>query len=298
MSVDSNRRPHLLRASRRITPILAVWCFGAGAASAAPPDDTVRVRVYAEHAIGRVVYHYQIENRGRSDLRQIILGCDCRPADHVAAPLLNIVPVGAQYRDSDYTDTEPELPHDLVRAPPGWRVLAHRPPGADKYWLEWHALGARGLGAGQTAKGFSVAVPRADRAFLVGRYTAPERGVVGWLELLDATPPRLTLKLEDTTPAASGETARVRVLATADDDFDPAPRLTMESFVPDETAAADPIRWSRGGALARPLRYTVTYTATDASGNTARSSLKVTIPSGGGGSVMLPTALHTYALIP
>lgn len=288
----------MLRASRRITVMLTVWCIGSGVAIAAPPDDSVRVRVHAEHAVGRVVYHYRIENRGRTDVRQIILGCDCRPADHVATPLLDIVPSGAQYRDPDYTDTEPELPHDLVRTPPGWRAVARRLPGADKYWLEWHALGGRGLGAGQTAKGFSVAVPRADRSFLIGRYTVPERNVVGWLEPLDATPPRLTLKLEDATASAAGETARVRVLATADDDFDPAPRLTMESFVPDEVAA-ETIHWSRGGALTRPLRYTVTYTATDASGNIARSSLKVTIPSGGGGgSVMLPTALHTYALIP
>lgn len=288
----------MLRAGRCVASLLAATWFGSGLAGAAAPDD-VRVRVHAGHADGRVVYHYQIENRGRTELRRVVLGCDCRPADYIATPLLGTVPVGAQHGEPAYGDTDPELQADLVRTPPGWQAHARRPAGADRYWLEWHALGNRGLAPGQVAKGFSIALPRADREFLVGRYTIPDLNKVGWLEPLDATPPRLTLKLEETTPAATGETARVRVLASADDDFDPAPRLAMESFVPDEPAAAETIRWSHGGARARPLRYTVTYTATDASGNAARASLKVTIPSGGGGgSVMLPTALHTYALIP
>lgn len=277
----------------RIAPLVAAWWFGA--AGAASPD--VRVRVHAEHAAGHVIYHYQIENRGRSDLRRVVLGCDCRPADNIAMPLLGTVPVDAPHGEPANGNAAPELPLDLVRTPPGWRVYAHRPPGADRYWLEWHALGNRGLAPGQVAKGFSVALPNPDREFLVGRYTIPDLDRVGWLEPLDATPPRLTLKLEETTPAATGETARVRVLASADDDFDPTPRLAMESFVPDEAAADQTIRWSQGGAAVRPLRYTVTYSATDASGNTARASLKVTIPRGGG-SVMLPTALHTYTLIP
>ena len=97
---------------------------------------------------------------------------------------------------------------------------------------------------------------------------------------------------------------RVRVVATAEDDYDPAPRLALESFIPDEDTTA-PIRWSGSGDTpSRPLRYTVTYSATDASGNTARASIKVTVPRApaekdGGSSVMLPTArLQGYALIP
>lgn len=292
----------MVHASGPTIVILTVWLLGTGAVGAAMADDSVRIRVHAEHAAGRVVYHYQIENRGRTDLRQLILGCDCRPTDRVAMPLLDVVPAGAQYRDPAYADADPELPTDLVRAPPGWQAHARRPPGAEKYWLEWHALGARGLAPGQVAKGFSIALPRADRAFLIGRYTVPERNGVGSLEPLDASPPKLTLKLDELTPSRTGETARVRVVASVDDDFDPAPRLAFESLVPDESAPIEAIRWSGGGAPTRPLRYTVTYTATDASGNIARASLKVTIPAsspgGGGGSVMLPTALQTHALIP
>lgn len=276
--------------------LLKVFFIGAavcGAADQAYADDTVRIRVHAEHAAGRVVYHYQIENRGRTDLRQVILGCDCRPAEHVMIPLLATVPIGAQYGDPDYVDGAPTLPVEYIRTPPGWQVHAHRPPGADRYWLEWHAVGARGLAPGQVAKGFSVALPSADRAFLIGRYTVPERSGVGTLEPLDATPPRLALRLEEVAPLSPGETVRVRVVATVEDDYDPAPRLAFESFIPEETAPAAAIRWSKNGAPARTPSYTVTYSATDASGNAARASIKVRIPKaapGGRESVMLPTA--------
>lgn len=290
----------MARARGATTVLMAIFATAGGVAYA---DPSVRVRVHAEHVAGRVIYHYQIENRGRTDLRQITLGCDCRPADHAATPLLGVVPVGARYGESGRVDTEPMLPAELVRTPPGWQAHAHRPPGADKYWLEWHALGARGLAPGQVAKGFSVALPRSDRAFLIGRYAIPERATVGILEPLDATPPRLTLKLDEVVPQRTEQTVRVRVVATASDDYDPAPRLALESFVPaDDTAAG--VRWSGSGTPSRPLRYTVTYSATDASGNTARASIKITVPSApakkeGGGSVMLPTArLQGYALIP
>lgn len=268
----------------------AAWL---GAGNSALADETVRIRVHAEHAAGRVVYHYQIENRGRADLRQVILGCDCRPAEHVMTPLLETVLIGAQHGDPDYIDGEPTLPVEYIRTPPGWQVHAYRPPGADRYWLEWHAVGARGLAPGQVAKGFSVALPRADRAFLIGRYTVPERNGVGTLEPLDATPPRLTLRLDEVAPLSPGETVRVRVVASVEDDYDPAPRLAFESFVPEEASPAAAIRWSRNGAPTRTPTYTVTYSATDASGNVVRASIKVKIPTtvpGGGESVMLPTA--------
>ncbi len=268
----------------------AAWL---GAGNGALADETVRIRVHAEHAAGRVVYHYQIENRGRTDLRQVTLGCDCRPAEHVMTPLLKTVPVGAQYGDPDYIDGEPTLPVEYIRTPPGWQVHAHRPPGADRYWLEWHAVGARGLAPGQVAKGFSVALPRADRAFLIGRYTVPEHNGVGALEPLDATPPRLALRVDEVAPLSPGETVRVRVVATVEDDYDPAPRLAFESFIPEEATPAAAIRWSKNGAPFRTASYTVTYSATDASGNAARASVKVKIPTappGGGESVMLPTA--------
>ena len=269
---------------------VAAWL---GAGNGALADETVRIRVHAEHAAGRVVYHYQIENRGRTDLRQVILGCDCRPAEHVMTPLLETVPVGAQYGDPDYIDGDPTLPVEYIRTPPGWQAHAHRPPGADRYWLEWHAVGARGLAPGQVAKGFSVALPHADRAFLTGRYTVTERNGVGTLEPLDATPPRLALRLEEVAPLSPGETVRVRVVATVEDDYDPAPRLAFESFIPEDTTPAAAIRWSKNGAPSRTPTYTVTYSATDASGNAARASIKVRIPTaapGGGESVMLPTA--------
>lgn len=265
-------------------------------AGLAHADDTVRVRVHAEHAAGRVVYHYQIENRGRTDLRQIFLGCECRPADHIMVPLLETVPVGGQSGEPHYAaSSDPRLLPELARTPPGWQVHARRPPGADKYWLEWHAVGPRGLAPGQVVKGFSVALPKPDRAFLIGRYTVPERNGFGTLEPLDATPPRLALKLEEVAPLRPGETVRVRVVASVEDDFDPAPILAFESFTPDETQApVSAIDWSGGATPARTLRYTVTYSATDASGNTARTSLKITLPATPAGreSVMLPTAAN------
>lgn len=280
---------------------LIVMAAIGGLGTTARADDSVRVRVHAEHAAGRVVYHYQIENRGRTDLRQFVLGCDCRPADRVATPLLEVAPVGAQPGEPSFTGTDPIPAPDLIRVPSGWQVHARRPKDADRYWLEFHMHGARGLAPGQTAKGISIALPRPDREFLIGRYAVPDRNVVNTIEPLDATPPRLTLRVDEVTSATTAGQMRVRVQATVDDDYDPAPRLALESFVPDEAAPTGDIHWSQARAPARTQRYTVTYTATDASGNATRASIKVvvpTVPAGGGGSVMLPTALHSYGLIP
>ena len=261
-------------------------------------EDGTRVRVHAEHRAGQVVYHYQIENRGRTELREIALGCDCRYWDGAVAPLLTVVPLGPQVGEPGYVGGDIALTPDVARTPPGWQANARRVPGSTSYWIIWHAVGGRGLPAGQTLKGFSLSVPRPDAALLTGLYTLPARRFVGTLEPLDATPPKLTLRAEETEPAA-GEQALVRIVAQVDDDFDPTPQLALESFTPVTDLPPVDIRWSASATATRALRYRITYRATDASGNTTRSNIEVRVPADrGAAGVALPTALQLQALLP
>lgn len=262
-------------------------------------DDSPRVRVHAEHRAGQVVYHYQIENRGRGEIREIALGCECRHWDGVVAPLLTVVPVGPQYGDPGYTGEAVSMTPEAARTPAGWQVGARRLPQTAQYWITWHAVGPRGLAPGQTLKGFSISLPQPDAAFLTGRYTLPGRNFVGTLEPLDSTPPRLTLRSEDTTPAGPDEQALVRIIAQVDDDYDPAPQLALESFTPLADLPAVDIHWSATSRPTRPARYRVTYRATDASGNVTRAQTDVRVPAGrGAAGVALPTALQLQALLP
>lgn len=286
------RRPrfHLL-----LSFTLASLAFSIPAKAA---EDGARLRVHAEHRAGQVVYHYQIENHGRAELREIALGCDCRYWEGVVAPLLTAVPVGPQVGEPGYVDGDILLTPDVVRTPAGWQVSARRVPGSARYWITWHAVGVHGLPGGQTLKGFSISVPRADTAFLTGFYTLPARRFVGTLEPLDATPPKLTLRAEETEPAA-GEQALLRIVAQVDDDFDPTPQLALESFIPVADLPPVDVRWSATTTAARPLRYRITYRATDASGNTARAQIEVRVPANRGtAGVALPTALQLQALLP
>lgn len=264
----------------------------------AAAEDDARVRVHAEHRAGQVVYHYQIENRGRTDLREIALGCDCRYWDGTVAPLLTVVPLGPQVGEPGYVDGDVLLTPDVARTPAGWQASARRIPGSARYWITWHTVGGRGLPAGQTLKGFSLGVPRADAALLAGLYTLPARRFVGTLEPLDATPPKLTLRAEETEPAA-GEQALLRIVAQVDDDFDPTPQLALESFIPVADLPPVDIRWSAGTTATRAARYRITYRATDASGNSARAQIEVRVPANRGtAGVALPTALQLQALLP
>jgi len=230
----------------------------------------VRVAVYAEHHGGNVVYRYEVRNNGPGELRAFYIGCDCPLREGDALAQLQTLPPGAQAGTIDTGGTHIDIPAPVTTQPSGWRVELKRPRDAPGHWLAWRMPAARthaGIGPGQTLSGFSVVLPQADAAYLQGNYSAHvlQNGrlvtLTAPLTLLDTTPPTLSLQALP-TPSSSGA-SRFRVRATAKDDRDPQPQVTVESLERIDSATGE-TRWS------------VQYSATDASGNRTTAHTIVT----------------------
>jgi hypothetical protein len=167
---------------------------------------------------------------------------------------------------------------------------------------------------GQTLSGFSVTVPSVHTTIHPPHYslTAPDEmyvrghfkiGVIdtmrnfqdiwGQLEREDTAPPILTISLSpDTLWPPNGKLVPVTATITVKDDYDPQPEIILESITANETATASDAPDAQPGTDDRQFQlkakrtgdnlagriYTVTYSATDASGNKATASATVTVP--------------------
>lgn len=275
--------------------LVSVSLVGVGLPVAHAQDLPVRVAAYAEHQGGDVVYHYEVRNNGPGELREFYIGCDCRDGEALSAPQLHALPARSVPAVSDDAGTWVDL--WATTQPAGWRVRSLRPRGASGHWIAWRMAAARskaGIGAGQALAGFSVVVPASDAAYLDSYFTARTvhngklTDVSGPIALLDTSPPSISLQAVPAGPGR-GDTA-VRVTATAKDDRDREPRVVAESIVRTEGAA--------GGGRS----YTIMYSATDASGNRATSSVSVKLPAATEPTVQPPSTpngtLRTAANLP
>ncbi len=136
-------------------------------------------------------------------------------------------------------------------------------------------------------------------AYLTGHFSAGYAdGKEPWyyngvMEKLDTTPPALTVSA---TPAVlwppNNKMVDIAVNVTVHDDYDPQPEIKLESITSSEGLAATDLtgadfgtddrqfslRASRDGNNPTGKSYTISYSATDASGNKAIASTTVTVP--------------------
>lgn len=253
-----------------------VSCLWLNATPIAAEELPVRVAVYAQHQGGNIIYHYEVRNSGPGELREFFIGCDCPLTVADRTPQLQALPAGVQPASLKPAGLAViDAPAQSIRQPPGWRAQIAQLAGAPGHWLAWRMPAARsnaGIMPGQTVTGFSVTLPQEDAAYLEGSYTAHvvhngrRLQIVGQLALADTTPPTLTL--QPSLGGANTETAVFRVVATAKDDRDPEPRVAVESVERLESPNSE------------ERRYTITYSATDASGNRAMASTTVRVPAG------------------
>jgi hypothetical protein len=170
---------------------------------------------------------------------------------------------------------------------------------------------------GQTLDGFSVTVPLKDShisfpmvtgqpvhvgpdemyikgGFKVGYYPGKQyQEVWGTLERLDTTPPSLTVSLSPGTLwPPNDKLVPVTATITVTDDYDPEPEIQLVSITANEdldiSDAKDvqpgtddrqfQLKAKRAGTSLVGRIYTVTYSATDGSGNKATASATVTVP--------------------
>lgn len=170
------------------------------------------------------------------------------------------------------------------------------------------------INPGQTLAGFSVTVPLVDNKLslpmVTGKpvFTGPDEmyvkggfkvGLVsgkyvwGTLEREDTTPPSLTVSLSPSTLWPPNEKlVPVTATITVQDDYDPAPEIQLISIMANEILDQDDVKGALPGTddryfLLKADRegknkagriYTVTYSATDGSGNRTTASATVTVP--------------------
>ena len=117
--------------------------------------------------------------------------------------------------------------------------------------------------------------------------------VWGAIELADTTPPALTVSISPNILwPASGKLVPVTATITVKDDYDPQPEIQLVSIMANEALdisdAKDvqpgtddrqfQLRAKRAGTNQAGRIYTVTYSATDGSGNKTTASATVTVP--------------------
>jgi len=138
------------------------------------------------------------------------------------------------------------------------------------------------------------------RGYLTGHFSYREDDAAGKsrvvsypMQLIDQAPPTLSVTL---TPATlwppNNKMVSVNATITVKDDYDPEPEIKLESITASETLAANDIQNAQLGTDDRQFSlaaeregtnlagriYTITYSATDASGNKTTASATAIVP--------------------
>lgn len=144
-----------------------------------------------------------------------------------------------------------------------------------------------------------------DSAYLQGHFTvafdyskSTEEGPSSWsytgqIERLDTTPPTVSVGVSPATlRPPNNKTVPITVAITVKDNYDPKPEIKLESITANEPLGKDDILGAafstddrsfslmatRAGTSASGRIYTITYSATDASGNRSMATATVTVP--------------------
>lgn len=280
----------------------------AGTGVAAEPDSKVRVGAYARHVGGKIVYYYQVTNRGPLDIVAVSIGRDSMNDEDPANDIWELSELPSGW------NPKLGIPAANSGSPTGWRVSMTVPAeGSKTHAVTWEIAGIKSpvIGRGQTQTKMSIALDKADATYLTGHAlvtfaqgaAAPKDthvSVTVPIEPLDRTPPVLEVAA---SPAAilpaDGRHVPVNVsFATREDNYDNLPQIRLESVTANEPLEPDDVRDASYGLDDRHLRlrarysgnsnriYTITYSATDASGNQTVASGTVTVP------VTAPSASH------
>lgn len=291
------QKNHLLRLNTDYRPAFyaVIFYMSCGMAQAQPP---VTVKSYGQHVGATIIYNYQVTNNtNNKTISAIAVG---RRDDFVSAltpdtseAQLSVFPSGSYWDDNDHRLG------GINNAPSGWIGKIQLPEAEYFFWFEWSSDQPNAaVLPGQTIN-FSVTVPREDKAYLTGyftswfaqgpaplKYTAP-------IELVDTTPPTLSVSLIPATLwPPNGKPVPVTATVTVKDDYDPNPEIKLEAITANEPLLSGDIMDAQYGTDDRRVAlaaqragqstegriYTLTYTATDASGNKATATAHITVP--------------------
>jgi hypothetical protein len=263
------------------------------------------------HYGGYVIYRYQVKNNGTQDINRIILGNtgveDSSFSGFAALPddpAVDLPMVGQWF------------PPAIISRPDGWggKLISTAGEGGEIGidWVEgsfakelWprrlQEMNApqvypdgMAIAPGKTSGDFSVKLDRADYAYVHGYASVNYGGhiLAVPVENGDTTAPTLSITLSPATiwPPDSRMVA-VTAIITVKDDYDPQPEIKLESITSSESQAARDVQDAQIGADDRSFSlaakragnnlagriYTISYSATDASGNKVNASATVTV---------------------
>jgi hypothetical protein len=252
---------------------------------------TVTIKAYQLNQLdGTTRYQYRIINAGSGRIVGFAIGSDY----YHAVSELRLPPTG--------WDFDTGLAASSSASPVSWHSILITTEESPFMELEWRNDGNGDILPGQTATGFSVVTPQPDPNYLSGHWTVyfSDSTVESALLVLDdnpapvdTTPPNITVAL---TPNSiwppNGSMQSVTASISVHDDTDPNPVVKLVSITCNEELGAGDVTGANFGTDSRSFSvrairiggdkegriYTVTYSATDASGNTALSTASITVP--------------------
>ncbi|MGB9094071.1 MAG: hypothetical protein WCB93_08140 [Gallionella sp.] len=250
------------------------------------------VGVYAQHAADKIVYHYRVTNNSQQNITAVTIGHDDQNDGNPNNDVNELASL-----PSGWT-AKLGIPSTSSNGPTGWRVSVVAPEDNVAHAIAWEPLNDHSpqVHTGQTINRMSISLDKADSSYLSGHalVTFDNEGkpatVTVPINQLDITPPSLTVILSpDTIVSQTGKLLPVKASFILKDDYDRFPAIRLESITANEFLEPGDIRDASYGLDDRYFKllaesrsmggrvYTVTYSATDASGNQAIASAMVTV---------------------
>jgi len=296
-TMKQNRAIQLLRSTGLASLAYASLAFTSGTFTSgglaiADTSHAVNVGVYAQHSGGKIVYHYRVINNTQQTIASVAIGRNKQNDGNSNNDVYELLELPSGWNEKF------GIPSNSSNSPTGWHVSLITPAVESvRHAIAWEPMkdNSPKLLAGQTLDKMSVTLDKADINYLAGHALitfadgSPANLTVP-IKRLDNTPPGLTVNLSpNTILSQDNKFVAVNATFTISDDYDRMPEIKLESITANEPLATDDIRDASISLDDRYLKfratskspagrvYTVTYSATDASGNqsTASASLPV-----------------------
>lgn len=275
----------------------------------------IKINAWGIHQGGQIVYRYQIENNSASIIDQVHLGLNS-PGKELPGLPWSLNPDYSEIPTPlDAAHCTPFYHMDCTINVFQFDYMAEPKAHINMRGVENNLVpppkvfsGAEDIRPGTRSSVAELTIPAAyqspgyltafGKVWLLDNNTRnPDGTVVTSAEIqftqVDVTPPTLSFTLNpDTLWPPNDKLVPVNATIAVQDDYDPSPEIKLESITASETLDANDIQDAQFGTDDRSFSlaakragnnmagriYTVTYSATDASGNKATASATVTVP--------------------
>ena len=248
------------------------------------------VGVYARHSGGKFVYHYRVTNKSQQNIIAVTVGRDNQNDANPNNDINELLDLPSGW------NAKLGIPATSANSPTGWRASVIAPEEDQPHAIAWETLNDRSpqIRTGRTVSRMSISLDNPDNSYLSGHalvtFADNPVSLTVPLDRLDNDPPSLLVILSpDIIVAQNGKFAAIKASFIVKDDYDRLPEIKLESITANEPLEAGDIRDASIGLDDRYFKflaeskstfgriYTVTYSATDASGNQSLASANVLV---------------------